>query len=110
MIWTILGGLALASWIYLAFGRGFFWLGRERDDRNEPPEPAAWPSVWAVVPARDEADVIARSIGSLAVQDYPGTFQIVLIDDQSSDGTAQVAAAAADARLSVISGAPLPAG
>jgi hopene-associated glycosyltransferase HpnB len=42
--------------------------------------------VVAVVPARDEADVIERSIGSLIAQDYPGPFRIVLVDDNSSDG------------------------
>ena len=69
----------------------------------------------AVVPARDEADVIARSIGSLLAQDYPGTFRVILVDDQSTDGTADTARAAARAlgvedRLTVMSGQPLPAG
>ena len=39
-----------------------------------------------VVPARDEAECIAASIGSLARQDYPGAFAIVLVDDDSGDG------------------------
>ena len=45
----------------------------------------------AVVPARDEADVIQRSIGSLLAQDYPGDFRIVLVDDQRDDGTGDLA-------------------
>ena len=61
---------------------------RERDDRREPAAPKAWPSVVAVVPARNEADVIATSIGSLIGQDYPGDFRIILVDDNSDDGTA----------------------
>ena len=44
-----------------------------------------------MVPARDEADVIVRSIGSLLAQDYPGPFRVVLVDDQSGDGTAAAA-------------------
>ncbi|MGI8841769.1 MAG: glycosyltransferase [Caulobacteraceae bacterium] len=103
---------ALAAWLYLLFGRGMFWLARERDDR-EPAAiaPATWPSVTAVVPARDEADVIARSIGSLLAQDYPGDFRIVLVDDNSTDGTASVARAlGGGGRLEVGAGAPLPAG
>ncbi len=36
--------------------------------------------------------MIAESIGSLLAQDYPGEFRIVLVDDQSSDGTGQAAA------------------
>ena len=104
-------GLGLLIWVYLLLGRGMFWLARERDDRREPAEPAAWPSVVAVVPARDEADVIARSIGSLLAQDYPGPFGVVLVDDQSGDGTAAIARALPAAeRLEVLSGAALPRG
>ncbi|HVT24820.1 MAG TPA: glycosyltransferase [Rhizomicrobium sp.] len=103
--------LPLAIWIFLLLGRGMFWLARERDDRNEPTEPKAWPSVTAVVPARDEADVIARSIGSLLAQDYPGTFNVVLVDDQSSDGTSDVARGLPlRERLTIIGGSSRPAG
>ncbi len=103
--------LGLAIWLYLLAGRGLFWLARERDDRDEPPAPAVWPAVVAVVPARNEADVIARSVGSLLAQDYPGPFRVVLVDDQSEDGTSQIARALPGAdRLEVLAGAPLPAG
>jgi cellulose synthase/poly-beta-1,6-N-acetylglucosamine synthase-like glycosyltransferase len=79
----------LFAWLYLILGRGGFWLAAERDDRGpDPAPPARWPAVTAVVPARDEADVIARSIGSLLAQDYPGELNLILVDDQSSDGTA----------------------
>ena len=79
---------------------------RERDDRNLPAEPVVWPAVTAVVPARNEADVIAQSIGSLLAQDYPGEFRIVLVDDNSEDGTGDTARSleGAGARLSVING------
>lgn len=108
---TALALLALAIWAYLVLARGGFWLARERDDRGEPAPPAAWPAVAAVVPARDEADVIARSIGSLLAQDYPGPFQVILVDDNSSDGTAGVARALPNAeRLTVVAGAPLAPG
>ncbi len=108
---TGIAGLGLLIWLYLLLGRAMFWLARERDDRREPGEPAVWPSVVAVVPARDEADVIARSIGSLLAQDYPGPFRVVLVDDQSADGTAAVARALPGAeRLDVLSGAALPRG
>ena len=61
-----------------------------------------------MVPARDEADVIRRAIGSLVAQDYPGSFRIVLVDDGSTDGTADVARTAGSDRLTVISGSPPP--
>jgi hopene-associated glycosyltransferase HpnB len=111
----ILGVVPLVVWLGLILAHGRFWTADQRDDRNLPPEPAASPSVTAVVPARDEADVIARSIGSLLAQDYPGDFRVILVDDSSSDGTAAVARAEADRlgrseRLEIITGEPLPSG
>jgi hopene-associated glycosyltransferase HpnB len=110
----LIGALALLPlliWAYLVLARGGFWLARERDDRNQPADPAAWPSVAAVVPARDEADVVARSVGSLLNQDYPGDFRVILVDDSSSDGTADVARALPNGEaLTVLAGAPLPSG
>lgn len=111
---TVLGLVALSVWLYLLSARGGFWLARDRDDPEGIPDPVHWPSVMAVVPARNEADVIARSVGSLVKQDYPGSFRIVLVDDGSDDGTAAVAehAAAVDGgkRLEILHGAALPAG
>ena len=109
-VWTGIGLLALAIWLYLVLARGGFWLARERDD-DVLAAPARWPAVVAVVPARNEADVIARSIGSLLRQDYPGPFRVVLVDDGSSDGTAAVVKALdGGRRLDVVSGTELPAG
>jgi len=107
MIWLV-SFLPLAIWLHLLFGRGFFWLTRERDDRDAP-APEHWPSVVAVVPARNEADVIAHSAGSLLRQDYQGPFRVILVDDQSDDGTGDVARTLGG-RLDVLSGAPRPPG
>jgi hopene-associated glycosyltransferase HpnB len=111
----VLGLIPLVIWLGLLLAHGRFWTAEQRDDRDVPPEPTAWPAVVAVVPARDEADVIARSIGSLLAQDYPGEFRVVLVDDSSSDGTAAVAHAEAarlgrSDRLQVLTGEPLPSG
>jgi hopene-associated glycosyltransferase HpnB len=110
----------LAIWAYLLFGRGWFWLCGERDDSaaaaaRRANEPDAWPSVVAIIPARDEAEMIARTVGSLLRQDYPGPFSVVVVDDQSTDGTAAVASnAASDAhaadRLQVVTGTGPPPG
>jgi hopene-associated glycosyltransferase HpnB len=106
--------MVLAIWLYLLVGRGFFWLGRERDDGTAAGQ-GPWPSVMAVIPARDEADCVGDTVASLLRQDYPGEFRVILVDDQSRDGTAQAARDAAAAlgaadRLTVISGRSLPAG
>ena len=111
MSWAAaLGLLAAAIWLYLLVARGGFWLARQRDDRDVLPEPERWPSVAAIVPARNEADVIARSIASLMRQDYPGAFRVVLVDDGSDDGTAAAALAVGGPRLEILRGSALPAG
>ena len=114
MLDELIAFLSLGTWVYLIAARGGFWLGTERDDASAAP-PAIWPSVTAVVPARDEAVCVADSIGSLLHQDYPGRFTIILVDDNSTDGTGEVArraaaVAGAPERLSVITGHPVPVG
>lgn len=114
MIAAGVGVATVAVWAYLLVGRGGFWQARETD-AAEPPAPANWPDVAAVVPARNEADVIAEAVGSLLAQDYPGRLSVILVDDDSADGTAQDAQDAADrlsagARLQIVRAAPLPAG
>src|SRR5689334_11932322 len=88
--------LALAIWLYLALGRGGYW-------RFDLPEPVrdldALPPVVAVVPARNEAAVVGRAVRSLLDQDYPGSLYVVLVDDHSEDGTADVARLAAAGSL-----------
>jgi hopene-associated glycosyltransferase HpnB len=115
LVGILIAIFALAIWLYLIAGRGFYWLGGERDDLQEPAPPPVWPRVTAVIPARDEAETIATTIASLLGQDYPGTFSVVLVDDESRDGTAEAARAAAaragaTERLTVLTGQPLPAG
>jgi hopene-associated glycosyltransferase HpnB len=106
--------LALAVWITLLFARGGFWQCAERDDRGEAQtDPAHWPSVVAVVPARNEADMIPGSLASLLTQDYSGPFSMILVDDNSDDGTLEAAralAAGAAGRLAIVEGVALPAG
>lgn len=105
--------LTLAIWLYLAFARGRFWTGTQVSDGGASAQ-SRWPNVTAIVPARDEAAHVGEAIGSLLRQNYPGGWRIVLVDDQSSDGTAALARRAAAAlsseRLTVVSGQPLPSG
>jgi hopene-associated glycosyltransferase HpnB len=115
LVGILIAVLALAIWLYLIVGRGFYWLAGERDDLAEPAPPTAWPRVTAVIPARDEAESIGTTIASLLGQAYPGSFSVVLVDDESRDGTADAAHAAAgraggSERLTVLAGQPLPTG
>ena len=112
MLLILLALVPVAIWLVMLLARGGFWLARDRDDRDEAPDPASWPAVAAVVPARNEADVIARSVGSLLAQRYPGPFRVILVDDGSTDGTAEAALAipGAGERLEVLPGTPLPQG
>jgi hopene-associated glycosyltransferase HpnB len=110
----MVAALALGIWLYLILARGGFWLARERDDEDEPASPTCgeWPSVVAIIPARNEGPMLAHTLGSVLAQDYPGAFLIVLVDDESSDDTAAVArsvAAKTHRKVIVVTGEPLPA-
>jgi len=112
MFAAALAALTALIWLALLFGRGFYWLGRVRDDERVP-APERWPSVVAVIPARNEAAVIGESVGSLLRQDYPGALAVIVVDDDSSDGTGAVAAAAGQGTahgVTVLTGAALPPG
>jgi hopene-associated glycosyltransferase HpnB len=90
---TVLTLLSAAAWLYLVLAHGRFWLADQRlpDGCGDVAPGGGWPTVVAVVPARDEATMLPLSLPSLLGQDYPGRFRIVLVDDASSDGTADVA-------------------
>ena len=110
---TLLAAIPLAIWIYLFLARGNFWQVREED--IQPQTLAIWPRVVAVVPARNETGSITQTVNSLAKQDYPGEFSIVVVDDHSEDGTgalARKAAAESGAaeRITIHSAAALPPG
>ena len=89
----ILSIVAIGIWTYLLLFRGFFW----RETPKPVPELArdSWPELAVVTPARNEADVVGQSMAALLAQDYPGTIRIVLVDDNSTDGTAEAAERAA---------------
>jgi hopene-associated glycosyltransferase HpnB len=106
--------VAAAAWVYLLAGHGGFWRTDVRlPGRPGAAGPARWPSVVAVVPARDEAAILPETLPTLLAQYYPGPFSVVLVDDASTDGTAAAAAAEAGPAgvpLRVVSGSPPPAG
>src|ERR1700676_7918 len=88
---------SLLIWLYLFFAHGKFW---QSAPELVPATPAEFPDVDIVVPARDEAATIGPVIASLLAQDYAGKFKVILVDDNSTDGT--VASAGMSAKLTVI--------
>lgn len=93
---TLAAGVSAAGWIYLLFFHGRFWRCSERLD-GAPEEPARWPVVTAVIPARNEAPIIESTLPTLLNQDYPGELHIIVVNDESGDDTAQAALRAAKA-------------
>lgn len=106
--------LSLAIWIFLLLFWGQFWRADRRLEQQEK-KLASYPSVCAIIPARNEADLLPTALRSLLNQDYPGVFSVILVDDRSTDGTAKVAQEIAEQlaqteKLTIISGEPLPTG
>ena len=91
----VLGFTCLAVWIYLIFGRGGFWRSDIRDTTRPVRDVDHWPSVAVIIPARNKSEFIGSSVQSLLRQEYPGPLTINVVDDDSSDDTAAIAARAA---------------
>jgi hopene-associated glycosyltransferase HpnB len=109
----LIGAATITIWVYLLFFRGGFWWRPFR--RSVVATSVSACSVVAVIPARDEAEVIGRAVASLLAQQFPGELKILVVDDQSSDSTAEAARAAAAAnggsdRLTICRGTPVPSG
>jgi hopene-associated glycosyltransferase HpnB len=117
MIFILLAVASLAAWLYLIVAHGSFWRLTEHD-RHFAPEDAPKPDgkyVIAVVPARNEADVISKSLSSLFRQSFSGRLEVVLVDDDSSDGTAEAARRCAEAegaadRLTIVGASDVASG
>jgi hopene-associated glycosyltransferase HpnB len=107
-----LATLALAGWLYLILWRGAFWRAASLPD-TAVPSGQRLPDVVAVMPARDEAAYLGRTLPSLIAQDYPGRVQVIVVDDNSEDRTRAIAEATTtrpDRLLEVIGARPRPAG
>lgn len=55
------------------------------------PSSGECPSLSIIIPARDEMHNLSGLLSSLESLRYPGNFEILLVDDHSSDNTTQVA-------------------
>lgn len=111
MPWLILSILSVCIWLYLTFGRGNFWYADQRLSGTERLE--TWPEIVAIIPARDEAPHIEQVITAHLATDYPGIFNVIVVDDQSTDSTGECAARGAQNRsqnFHLVPAAPLEAG
>src|ERR1035437_10832689 len=82
--WRTLGFCTSGVWIYLACFRGGFWKLREKLTAARP---ACDHSVTAIIPARDERDLIGRAVASLHAQRTSSPLRVIVADDESTDGT-----------------------
>ncbi|MFB6291706.1 MAG: glycosyltransferase [Candidatus Bipolaricaulia bacterium] len=92
--WVILiiASLSALVWIALLFGRGEFW---RMDQQLTPLEDGeidrTWPSVCAIIPARNERKVLPNSLPSVLDQEYPGELTVIFVNDRSEDNTGELA-------------------
>jgi hopene-associated glycosyltransferase HpnB len=112
LVSLIVGLLSLAAWCFLAVAHGAFW-------KPLLPTPNAelsrLPSVDIIVPARNEADALPASLPSLLAQEYKGDWRVIVVDDNSQDGTSAIARRIAARmnkadRLVVLTAPPVAAG
>ncbi|MCS6927191.1 MAG: glycosyltransferase [Candidatus Binatia bacterium] len=110
------GVIALLMWLGILLHPARPWDFRPIGEEDPvPPDPPSWPAVCVLVPARNEGEILPHTLPALLTQDYPGPLQVIVIDDRSQDGTAEVARRVAaqiggTPRLTVLNGASLPRG
>ncbi len=107
--------LSLVIWLGLLCFWGQFWRLDQQLELETLCTTSLQSVVCAVVPARNEAELLPISLRSLLLQDYPGSLDVFLVDDRSTDGTANFAEGVAYAvgksqQLHIISGESLPPG
>ncbi|HHP7230276.1 MAG TPA: glycosyltransferase [Xenococcaceae cyanobacterium] len=114
MVLLAIVGLSLGIWLFLLLFWGRFWLADQKLLVNTNIL-QKYPVVRAIIPARNEAQLLSRSLTSLLKQDYKGDFAVVLVDDNSTDATQAIAQTTAEtlqlpSKLTILSGNPLPSG
>jgi len=110
--------LSFLGWLYILLHPARPWDFLPVGDDGPIPDLAAvvvLPPVCVIVPARNEAESLPGTLPALLKQDYPAEFRVILVDDRSADGTADVARKlaaelGASERLTVLQGKPLPEG
>jgi hopene-associated glycosyltransferase HpnB len=104
--------LSLIIWLFLLFGWGYFWR-TDRQLTTKLETLKQYPSICAVIPARNEAEVLSQTLASILNQDYPGSLSVILVDDRSTDNTAKIASRLAEnstRQFQLLTADPLPSG
>jgi hopene-associated glycosyltransferase HpnB len=96
------------GWVALLVAPWRPWGTNERLEPDRDPFEADLRDITVVIPARNEAAVIERTLTALRSQGHG--FLTILVDDQSSDGTAALARSTLASELTIVTGSPLPAG
>lgn len=104
----------LLAWIGLLLHPSRPWDLQPVGEDEEARLPS-WPAVVVIVPARNEAGTLLATLPALLGQEYPGRLRVIVVDDRSTDGTADVAAlvgrtCGATDRLDILRGCSLPDG
>lgn len=91
---TVLALAAVLSWLGLLLFRAAFWRARVDEHLGKPDDPVCERvRVEAIVPARNEAEIICETLPSLVGQHFSGSLRVTLVDDHSDDGTSHLARA-----------------
>jgi len=106
--WWVLAAVPAVMWGALLVLPWQPWRNRERLEPVAADEQGQRASVTVLMPARDEAPVIARTMRALRAQG--DGLRVMLVDDQSSDGTAELAREHGPEALRILPGTALPAG
>jgi biofilm PGA synthesis N-glycosyltransferase PgaC len=86
LAWLAVGGIAFIP----GFMNAFLIASLLLDRRPARMQPSRYPSVSILIAARNAQESIADTLRSIANQDYPGAFEVFVIDDASSDRTAAI--------------------
>ena len=103
-------GLSCVVWLYLLVFHHRFWLSNQVLKNHTPLRDGEWPDVVVIIPARNEAETIETVAKSHLANNYQGKLDLIVVDDQSSDGTGDLVRALSSNRTHVIAGKDLPDG
>ena len=107
MYWSYLAGLGAFIWLGILLLPWRPWDTRELLDSNSTSLSPDLSDITALIPARNEEEVIGKTLSSLQGQGHDPA--MILVDDRSTDGTTAAAKALGGRNLRIISGEPLPA-